>query len=145
MRTQRQLEDARLIELSLLEAVIKTDSVQSNYREYKGVWMRTLTPGDTSLVREGREVVVHYQGRTTQGQVFDDSRIQEGPLRFVMGQEHQVIPGIEIGLERMHRGEVAELIIPSWLAFGGKGSVGGLVQPFSTVIYQVEVLELSIE
>lgn len=145
MRTQRQLEDARLIELGRLDSLVKTDSFRQEYSEHDGIWLRTLTPGDTSRVREGREVVVHYQGRTLDGRIFDDSRKQEGPLRFVMGQEHQVIPGIEIGLRHLHRGEIAELIIPSWLAFGSKGSIGGMVAPFTSVVYRVEVLELSAE
>lgn len=145
MRTQRQLDDARLVELGRLDSLVKSDSLREGYSEHGGIWLRRLSPGDTSVVREGREVVLHYQGRTLDGRVFDDSRMQDGPLRFVMGQEHQVIQGIEIGLRQLHRGEIAELIVPSWMAFGGKGSVGGVVPPYTTVVYRVEVLELSVE
>ncbi len=143
MRTKSQIEDARLIEFEKLDSLIRVDSIVNQYREYDGIWIRTLIPGDTSLVREGREVVIQYQGRTLDGKIFDDSRRQEGALRFVMGHEHQVIAGIETALSRMSRGETAEVIIPSWLAFGGKGSAGGLVPPYTPVVYRVEVIELA--
>jgi FKBP-type peptidyl-prolyl cis-trans isomerase len=143
MRTKRQLEDARLRELAGLDALVRSDTVRKHYTEHEGVWFRSVEPGDTALVRPQREVLIQYQGRLENGQVFDDSRRQQGPLRFVMGQEHQVLPGIELGLQRMHRGEVAELIIPSWLAFGSQGSIGGAVPPYTTVRYTLEVVELA--
>lgn len=144
MRTERQLTDTRLVELANLDTLVKSDTVRKNFTEYDGVWMRTLVKGDTAKVQEGREVVIQYLGRTLDGTVFDDSRKNEGALRFVMGHENQVIPGIELALERMHRRETAEVIIPSWLAFGRKGSGAGIVAPYTTVIYTVEVQELGL-
>jgi FKBP-type peptidyl-prolyl cis-trans isomerase len=64
-------------------------------------------------------------------------------LRFVYGNEDQVLKGLEIALSQMHLHEKAEVILPSWLAFGSSGSADGRVSPFTTVVYQVEVLELA--
>lgn len=142
MRTSQQVHDDRFIELAKLDSIIRSDSVASQYSEYKGVYIRSLFMRDTAQVREGRELLLQYRGATLSGKVFDDSKRAEGPLRFVMGNEHQVIPGIEIALEKMHRKEKMRVIIPSWLAFGARGSAGGLVPPYTTVVYDLEILQL---
>lgn len=142
MRTSRQVTDDRFRELAALDSIIRSDSVLTNYTEYKGVYLRSLSMTDTALVRDGRELLLQYRGSTLSGKVFDDSKRMEGPLRFVMGNENQVIPGIELALERMHRHEKMRVIIPSWLAFGARGSAGEIVPPYSTVVYELEVLQL---
>ena len=143
IRTLAMLRDSRTIELLSLDSLIRNDTVSGRFIEHGGVWLRTIVKGDTSLVREGLEVALHYRGRTLHGKTVDDSRMGNGLLRFVMGQENQVIPGIEAALERLHRGETAEVIIPSWLAYGERGSGAGIVLPFTTMVYTVEVHELS--
>lgn len=142
MRTSRQVHDDRFRELAALDSIIRSDSVLTSYTEYKGVYLRSLSITDTALVREGRELLLQYRGSTLSGKVFDDSKRMEGPLRFVMGNDNQVIPGIELALEKMHRHEKMRVIIPSWLAFGARGSAGDIVPPYSTVVYELEVLQL---
>ncbi|MFT4771232.1 MAG: hypothetical protein ACI9CP_000094 [Cryomorphaceae bacterium] len=143
MRTKRQLEDNRLQELLILDSLMRVDSVASAYREIEGAYFRTILKGDTARVLRGKEIVIHYQGRTLDGKVFDDSRRMAASLRFVYGNEDQVLKGLEIALSQMHLHEKAEVILPSWLAFGSSGSADGRVSTFTTVVYQVEVLELA--
>ncbi len=142
MRTAIQLSDDRLVELSRLDRLVRTDSVRTLYTEYKDIYFRSLSQPDTTQVRYGREVVLQYRGSTLSGKVFDDSQRMEGPLRFVMGDDRQVIPGIELALEKMHLHETARVVIPSWLAFGARGSAGGRVGGYEPVVYELEVLEL---
>ena len=142
MRTAAQVENDKFKELSKLDSLIRTDSLRSEYIEYKGVYLRSLIKTDTATVRKGREVLLQYRGTTLSGKVFDDSRRMEGPLRFVMGNEKQVLRGIELALEKMHRKEKMRVIIPSWLAYGARGSAGGHVPPYTTVVYDLEVLQL---
>ncbi|MGB6036782.1 MAG: FKBP-type peptidyl-prolyl cis-trans isomerase [Cryomorphaceae bacterium] len=143
MRTKRQLEDSRLQELSTLDSLMRIDSVAAAYREMNGAYFQTITAGDTASVRRGKEIVIHYQGRTLDGKVFDDSRRMAAPLRFVYGNEDQVLEGLEIALSQMHLHEKAEVIIPSWLAFGSTGSADGRVLPYTSVIYEIEVFEVA--
>jgi hypothetical protein len=140
IRSLKDLEDDRLKELDYLDRWIRIDSVKAAYAEIDGIYFRSLVPGDTAAVRRGNEIVIHYRGRTIQGEVFDDSRRMSAPLRFVYGTEGQVLPGIDVALANMHLGEKAEVILPSWMAFGRSGSADGRVKPYSTVIYQIEVL-----
>jgi hypothetical protein len=143
MRTKRQLEDRRLQELVGLDSLLRADTVASEYQEKDGAYFKTILLGDTARVRRGREIVIHYQGRSLAGEVFDDSRRMSAPLRFVYGNEDQVLQGLEVALSQMHLHEKAEVILPSWLAFGSAGSADGRVPPYTTVVYQIEVLELA--
>lgn len=139
-----QLRDARQQEYMLLDTLIRSDSIQSGYNEYRGIWYKSLSPPlDTLHVRRGKELVIHYQGSHLDGKVFDDSRRMQGPFRFVYGNEGQVIKGLELALEQMQIGEKAQVILPSWFAFGKKGSADGRVQPYTTVVYKIELLDVA--
>ena len=142
MRTTQQLNDLKFKELSALDFIVRTDSVIREYTEYQGIYYKPLSKGDTISVLRGREIVLEYRGVTLSGKVFDDSGRMEGPLKFVMGNENQVIRGIELALENMHRKEKMRVIIPSWLAFGARGSAGGHVPPYATVVYDLEVVDV---
>jgi hypothetical protein len=144
IKTESDLNDARQVELAVLDSIARSELVQNEFRELDGIFMNIKEAGDTTAILEGREVVIHYRGTDLNGRVFDDSRRMDAPLRFVMGNENQVIEGLEIALFEMTKGDLATLIIPSWYAFGSRGSAGGRVPPYSTVIYTVEVLDVGI-
>lgn len=144
MRTASELSRARTSEMLYLDSLIRTDSIRRMYSEVNGIYMRVLEPGDTSLTVElGKEVVIHYQGKLARGTIFDDSRRMSAPMRFVYGNEGQVVPGLEIALGQLSKGASARVIIPSRLAFGDRGTAHGAVRPYEPVIYQVEVLEVA--
>jgi peptidyl-prolyl cis-trans isomerase A (cyclophilin A) len=54
----------------------------------------------------------------------------------------QVIQGWEEGIALMQEGEQARLIIPSYLAYGPKGAGGGMIPPYSTLVFDVELLKV---
>lgn len=144
MRTATELTRARTGEMLFLDSLIRTDSIRRMYSEVNGIYLRILEPGDTSRTVElGKEVVIHYRGRLARGPVFDDSRRMSAPLRFVYGNEGQIITGLEIALSQMSKGTSARVIIPSRLAFGDRGSAHGAVRPYEPVVYQIEVLDVA--
>jgi FKBP-type peptidyl-prolyl cis-trans isomerase len=53
----------------------------------------------------------------------------------------QVIGGLEEAIGRMREGEKALIILPSELAWGEKGSSTGIIPPFTSVIYELELLK----
>lgn len=142
MRTAEQMQDLKRTELVALDSIARSDTLAKWYTEYKGIYFRSLEPGDTARVRVGKELVLHYRGSTLSGKIFDDSRRINSPFRFVLGNELQVLPGIAIALEKMHLHEKARVIIPSWLAFGSEGSADHRVPPYTPVIYHLEVMQL---
>lgn len=107
-----------------------------------GIYHIVLEEGDGPDVDEGDTVLVHYEGKFLNGKFFDSSKQRKQPLEFVYGQEWQVIEGMEEVINLMHEGETALAIFPSEHAFGKSGSSTGIVPPYTSVIYQVTLLEV---
>ncbi|RBL88777.1 MULTISPECIES: FKBP-type peptidyl-prolyl cis-trans isomerase [Chitinophaga] len=69
-------------------------------------------------VKNGDTVKVHYQGRLTNGTMFDSSE-GRAPLEFKVGA-HMVIKGFENGVLDMKPGEKKTIHIPVDQAYGPK-------------------------
>ena len=65
------------------------------------------------------KVTCHYKGSLVDGTVFDDSNARGQPLDIGL---NQVIKGWQEGMLMMNEGGKAELIIPSDLGYGPRGS-----------------------
>ena len=91
----------------------------------------------------GHGVKINYEGSFLDGRIFDSTIEKNTPFEFVLGVKDQVIPGIEQALYLMHEGEKAKIIVPSFLAFGEKGSSTGIIPPFTPVVYQIELLQVN--
>ena len=100
-----------------------------------------VKPGDGDTAQQGMQVSVHYQGRLTDGTVFDDSQKRGAPISFILGNG-QVIPGWEQGIEGMKLGEKRVLTIPPELGYGAAGA-GSVIPPNATLIFDVELVAVS--
>ena len=85
-------------------------------------------------------VSVHYHGTLIDGTVFDSSVERVTPASFGV---HQVIPGWTEALQLMDIGSKYRLFIPQELAYGANPHPGGPIQPFSALIFEVELLEIN--
>ena len=85
-------------------------------------------------------VTVHYHGTLIDGTVFDSSVERGTPASFGV---HQVIPGWTEALQLMDIGSKYRLFIPQELAYGANPHPGGPIQPFSALIFEVELLEIN--
>lgn len=93
----------------------------------------TITPGPTDTV------TVHYRGTLLDGTEFDSSYSRGQPATFpVFG----VIEGWVEGLQYMSPGDVFILYLPPALAYGSR-SPSPLIPPNSTLIFEVELLEIN--
>jgi FKBP-type peptidyl-prolyl cis-trans isomerase FklB len=91
-------------------------------------------PGPTS------QVTVHYHGTLIDGTVFDSS-IQRGtPATFGV---NQVIRGWTEALQLMPQGAKYRLTIPQELAYGANPHPGGAIQPYATLIFDVELIAIA--
>jgi len=86
----------------------------------------------------GDKVKVHYTGYLLDGTKFDSSLDRDQPFIFELGQG-RVIKGWDEGIGMMNIGGKAKLIIPSSIAYGPRGA-GSLIPPFSTLVFDVELL-----
>lgn len=83
-------------------------------------------------------VKVHYHGTTIDGDVFDSSVDRGEPSTFGV---NQVIKGWTEGLQLMKEGAKFKFFIPQNLAYGFQQR-GQYIKPFSTLIFEVELLEV---
>ena len=81
------------------------------------------------------KVKVHYHGTLIDGNVFDSSVDRGEPITFALTQ---VIPGWTEGLQLMPVGSKFKLYIPQNLGYGSQQA--GTIPPFSTLIFEVELL-----
>src|SRR5690606_11185362 len=97
--------------------------------------------GNGTQAKAGDKVTVHYTGTLLDGTKFDSSVDRDQPFEFTLGQG-QVIPGWDEGIAMMKEGGKAKLVIPSNLAYGANPRPGGPIQPFSTLVFDVELIKV---
>ncbi|HET8861384.1 FKBP-type peptidyl-prolyl cis-trans isomerase [Marivirga sp.] len=100
-----------------------------------------------------QEVSVNYTGRFLNGDVFDTSieavAKEEGtfsetrtyePFTFTLGIDG-VIAGWEIGLKLLNEGSKATFILPSYLAYGFRGTP--TIPPNTVLLFEVELISIN--
>ncbi len=107
-----------------------------------GLYRVTLEKGNGPRVEQGDTVVVHYEGKFLNGKFFDSTKQRKQPFEFVYGHEMQVIKGMEEVIGRMREGEKALAILQSDVAFGKTGSSTGIVPPYTSVIYEITLVDV---
>ena len=89
----------------------------------------------------GQTAIVHYTGWLEDGTKFDSSKDRNDPFSFPL-ECGMVIKGWDEGVVGMKEGGVRKLIIPADLGYGARGA-GGVIPPDATLIFEVELLEIS--
>ena len=88
----------------------------------------------------GKKVTVNYTGTLLNGTKFDSTKDRGTPFSFVLGSG-MVIAGWDQGVKGMKEGGVRKLVIPPNLAYGNR-SVGGVIPPNSTLVFEIELLKV---
>ena len=89
----------------------------------------------------GDRVTVHYTGWLIDGTKFDSSIDRGQPFVFSLGAG-QVIHGWDRGVRGMQVGGIRKLTIPPELAYGDRPVGGGLIPANSTLVFEVQLLEI---
>ena len=125
-----------LLRQYILEAKIEVPPMED------GIYYIVQHTGNGPAVASGDTVMIHYEGHFMNGRYFDSTRQRNDPLQFVYGHQMQVIGGLEKAIGKMHEGDKALVIIPSEQAFGADGSVQGIVPPFTSVVFEIELINV---
>lgn len=108
-----------------------------------GLFHLMITEGTGKKIELGDTITINYEGRFLNGKFFDSTIRRKQPFQFVFGTEWQVIKGLEEAIGMMHEGEKSLFILPSELAFGTEGSSTGIVPPFTSLIFEVEIIAIN--
>ncbi len=103
-----------------------------------GLQYQVLKQGNGAKPTATDKVKCHYHGTLINGTVFDSSVQRGQPAVFGV---NQVIPGWVEALQLMPVGSKWRLFIPSNLAYGEHGA-GEMIEPNSTLIFDVELLDI---
>lgn len=130
--------DPELLEQLSLKKYLATIKGAKNK---SGVTVKTIQKGTGEAVEVGRTLLLKYKASFINGIEFDNTNYQHN-FEYNYGTPNQVIAGLEIALSEMKNKEKAKIIIPSQLAFGDEGSSTGIVPPFTTVVYDLEIIDI---
>jgi FKBP-type peptidyl-prolyl cis-trans isomerase len=100
----------------------------------------TLIEGSGEGAANRDTVVVHYVGKTPDGNVFDQSWERE-PFSLTLGQG-AVIAGWDQGLVGAKLGERRRLVLGSENAYGAQGTPDGSIPPDTPLAFEVDVLDI---
>ena len=108
---------------SVRERTVQVDTVQAG-------------SGPTVQLQDG--VLIEYEGRLTDGTMFDSSG-DRGPVPLLAGQ---VIPGFSQALTQMQKGGRYKIRIPSDLAYGASPPAGGPIPANADLEFDVHVVQI---
>ena len=120
--------EAFLDSIAKTEGVVKTES---------GLCYKVITAGKGAIPTKTDKVKVNYRGTLIDGTEFDSSYKRNEPMTF---RADQVIAGWTEALTMMPVGSKWMLYIPQDLAYGSRNA--GTIKPFSTLIFEVELLDI---
>ena len=103
-----------------------------------GLQYEVLKKADGAQPKASDVVTVHYEGKLTDGKVFDSSVERGSPIDLPVSG---VIPGWVEGLQLMHVGEKYKLYIPSELAYGAQ-SPSPAIPANSVLVFELELLAI---
>jgi FKBP-type peptidyl-prolyl cis-trans isomerase FklB len=103
-----------------------------------GLQYEVVTKADGAQPKATDVVTVHYEGKLTDGSVFDSSVERGSPIDLPV---NGVIPGWVEGLQLMHVGEKYKLYIPSELAYGEQSPTPA-IPANSVLVFDLELIAI---
>lgn len=103
-----------------------------------GLQYEVIKMGSGPMPSENNVVQVHYVGTLIDGTKFDSSYDRNEPATFPLSG---VIQGWTEALQLMPVGSKFKIYLPESLGYGANGA-RDLVKPFSTLIFEVELLKI---
>lgn len=125
-------------EQELLQAYLQENNIDVEPTS-SGLYYIEIEKGNGDSPKPGSVVILHYEGRLIDGEVFDSSYERGEPFSFTLGAG-EVIRGWDEGVSYMKEGGKAQLIIPSHLGYGRYDQEK--IPAYSTLIFDIELLEV---
>lgn len=104
-----------------------------------GLQYIVLKEGKGDNVKPTDKVKIHYHGTTIEGKVFDSTVEKKKPYE---SKANIFVPGFNEALTLMKKGAKYRVFIPQELAYGSQQR-GQLILPFSALIFEIEILDIT--
>lgn len=104
-----------------------------------GLQYQVISKGTGIRPKATDTVLVNYRGTLLSGKQFDSSYDRGEPLSLPL---NNVIPAWTEGLQLMQSGSKYKFFVPYNLAYGERGA-GADIPPFSTLIFEIELLKVN--
>lgn len=104
-----------------------------------GLQYEVITMGTGPKPTETDKVKVHYTGTLIDGTEFDSSVRNGKPVEYPV---NGFVPGWVEALQLMPVGSKWKLVIPSDLAYGPSAGPGGAIPPNSTLLFELELIDI---
>jgi len=140
-------------DVSIIEEYIEENNLEANRLPSYDLFYIIEEEGSGDKPVNGQKPEVNYVGKFLDGEVFDtsiesvakdagiynSSRTYE-PFSFELGQR-QVILGWDVGIKLINEGGKATLILPSYMAYGPRGSSS--IPPNTVLLFEVELVNIN--
>jgi FKBP-type peptidyl-prolyl cis-trans isomerase len=138
--TQFIMNAAQLEELTEVEAIgLHFVNHKSEEVEQRGdVFIEKLERTSGDSIKPGNDITIQLHTFLLNGQKLD----QLTTLSCTFGRPGQLVPGLQYALSFLKEGEKAKVYMPSYLAFGEKGSSSGVVPAHTPVYFSIHVVEV---
>jgi len=140
----RQLQETRAAAVAAVEKkasqafLDKAAQEKGATKTASGLIMVTIKPGSGDAPKPTDTVKVNYEGKLTDGTVFDSSVQRGEPVTFPL---NRVIKCWTEGVQLMKVGGKSRLVCPADLAYGDRGAPPQ-IKPGATLVFEVELLEI---
>lgn len=135
--SQRKGYDKEMMEQLILTKYL----AEENIKPFKGIYKKQIVKGVGEKIKKGDIITIAYKGCFINRLEFDKI-LGATAFTFTYGTPDQVIKGLDIAINGMKKGEKSKIIIPSQFAFGEEGSTTLVVPSFTTVIYELEIINV---
>lgn len=136
------VDDLDIEEQRKMQTYLDTNQVHFSFFK-NGMYYMPLNQGTGENAVKGDIVKINYKGSFLDGRQIESTYDRGQPMEFKLGEQGQVLKGIELAISLLNQGAKAKFIIPSQLAFGEKGSSTGIIPPYSTLVYEIELLNIN--
>lgn len=128
--------DHKTIGAEFLANNAKEEGVQTTA---SGLQYKVVTEGTGAKPSASDTVEVHYRGTLIDGTEFDSSYKRGQTIEFPL---NRVIAGWTEGVQLMSPGSKYTFYIPYNLAYGERGTPGGPIPGYATLIFDVELVNI---
>ena len=106
-------------------------------KDTSGVFYQVITPGSGNITYSGYTYfTANYKGKLLNGTTFDSTAVNS-PIKAYLGN---MIPGWQIGLQKIQKGGKIRLFVPSYYGYGNQQR--GPIPANSVLDFTIELLDL---